>query len=98
MDDPRTQDTALRELDSDPASRKRFLKMVGAGGAGALALLVAACGDDNSDSGSKTGSTASQSSGSGKATAGSADPGIAQFGKGDIGIAKYALTPSINSL
>ena len=86
MDDPRPQDGALRRLDSDPASRKRFLKMVGAGGAGALALLVAACGsDDDSNSGSNTGSNAG-SSGS------SSSSSTSQFGKGDVGIAKYALT------
>ena len=89
MDDPNPQNGAVRELDSDPASRKRFLKMAGAGGAGALALLIAACGSDDkssSGSGSNTGSTAKSGSGSG------ADSGIAQFGKGDVGIVKYALT------
>ena len=89
MDDPNPQNGAVRELDSDPASRKRFLKMAGAGGAGALALLIAACGSDDkssSGSGSNTGSTAKSGSGS------SADSGIAQFGKGDVGIVKYALT------
>jgi rubrerythrin len=87
MDNPRPQGGAVRELDSDPASRKRFLKMVGAGGAGALALLVAACGSDNGDSGSNTGSTATSSSSGSSGTS-----GTAQFGKGDVGIAKYALT------
>jgi len=89
MDDPNPQNGAVRELDSDPASRKRFLKMAGAGGAGALALLIAACGSDDkssSGSGSNTGSTAKSGSGS------SGDSGIAQFGKGDVGIVKYALT------
>jgi rubrerythrin len=86
MDDPMPQGGALRELERDPASRKRFLKMVGAGGAGALALLVAACGDDNMN-GSNTGSTGTStgsSSGGGAASS--------QFGAGDVGIAKYALT------
>ncbi|MEA2443790.1 MAG: hypothetical protein QOJ12_1082 [Thermoleophilales bacterium] len=91
MDYPRTQDGALRALDNDPASRKRFLKMAGAGGAGALALLVAACGGSNNSGGSNTGVNANQGSGAGSA-GGGADPGIAQFGKGDVGIAKYALT------
>jgi rubrerythrin len=93
MDESRQQDGALRRIDDDPASRKRFLRMVGVGGAGALALLVAACGDDNQTS-SNTGSTTSgsTSAGSGAAKAAKADPGIAQFGKGDVGIAKYALT------
>jgi rubrerythrin len=87
MDDPRPQDGALRQLENDPASRKRFLKMVGTGGAGALALLVAACGSDD-NSGSNTGSNA-KSSGSSSSTSTS---GTEQFGKGDVGIAKYALT------
>lgn len=84
MDDPRPQDGALRQLDSDPASRKRFLKMVGAGGAGALALLVAACGDDKKQEGSKTSGSSGSSSSSGKSSS--------PFGEGDVGIAKYALT------
>jgi rubrerythrin len=88
MDDPRPQDGALRQLETDPASRKRFLKMVGAGGAGALALLVAACGSDN-NSGSNTGSNAKSSGSSSGSTSTS---GTDQFGKGDVGIAKYALT------
>ncbi len=94
MDETRTEDSALRRLDEDPASRKRFLRMVGAGGAGALAMLVAACGGDDED-GSNTGQNAGggSSSSNGSATdAGKADPGIAQFGTGDVGIAKYALT------
>jgi ferritin-like protein len=38
-------DGALAELSQDPASRKRFLSMMGgAGAAGAFSLLVAACG------------------------------------------------------
>ena len=94
MDESGTQRSALRELDSDPASRKRFLKMAGVGGASALALLVAACGgDDKSSSGSGTGENASGGGNGGAAAdAGKGDPGIAQFGRGDIGIAKYALT------
>jgi rubrerythrin len=89
MDDPMPQNGAVRELDRDPASRKRFLKMVGAGGAGAFALLVAACGNDD-DSSSNNGSGARASGGS--SDAGKADSGIAQFGRGDVAIAKYALT------
>jgi rubrerythrin len=83
MQDP-SQETALRQIESDPASRKKFLKMVGAGGAGALALLVAACGDDEQTS-SNTGSNADTKSGSSSSTS-------SQFGTGDVGIAKYALT------
>jgi rubrerythrin len=89
MDDPRPQDGALRQLDEDPASRKRFLKMVGTGGAGAFALLLAACGSDDNSNGSNTGSNSGGGSSSSKPTA---DKGTAQFGKGDVGIAKYALT------
>ena len=93
MDDPRPQDGALRQIENDPASRKRFLKMVGAGGAGAMALLVAACGSDDKNSGSGTGSNAGGGGGGGASGGGGkADSGIAMFGKGDIGIAKYALT------
>ena len=84
MEDPTTRDGALRRIESDPASRKRFLKMVGAGGAGALALLVAACGDDEQMTSSNTGSNA----GSGDSSSSTSS----QFGSGDVGIAKYALT------
>jgi rubrerythrin len=84
MKDPTPQDSAVRRIDSDPASRKRFLKMVGAGGAGAFALLIAACGNDNSDSGSNTGSNTGASTASSSTSS--------QFGMGDAGIAKYALT------
>jgi rubrerythrin len=84
MDDPKPHDSAVRRIDADPASRKKFLKMVGAGGAGAFALLLAACGDDNQTS-SNTGTNAA--SGSGASSSASS-----QFGMGDVGIAKYALT------
>ena len=41
-------DSALRELADDPASRKRFFKMLGGAGAGsACSLALAACGDDD---------------------------------------------------
>ena len=41
---------ALDELTKDPSSRKRFLSMVGgAGAAGALAIFMAACGEDDDD-------------------------------------------------
>ena len=46
---------ALDELTSDPSSRKRFLSMVGgAGAAGALAMFMAACGDDDDETAAKT--------------------------------------------
>ena len=85
MDDPTPQSTALRDLERDPASRKRFLKMVGAGGAGAFAMLLAACGSDDDKGSSNTGGNASSG---GSSSGGSSS----QFGEGDIGIAKYALT------
>jgi hypothetical protein len=91
MDDPMPQDGAVRQIESDPASRKKFLKMVGAGGAGALALLVAACGDDEQGS-SGTTSGGSGSSGSSSSDMGGNGAAAKQFGSGDAGIAKYALT------
>jgi rubrerythrin len=81
----------MRQLENDPASRKRFLKMVGTGGAGALALLVAACGSDDS-SGSNTGSNAGSGGSSSGGSTSTKTSGTEQFGKGDVGIAKYALT------
>ncbi|HEX2105366.1 MAG TPA: ferritin-like domain-containing protein [Solirubrobacteraceae bacterium] len=49
MPETDTQPGALRELQADAGTRKRFLKMIGgAGAAGALALLAAACGGDDS--------------------------------------------------
>jgi rubrerythrin len=70
---------AVEELARDPASRARFLKMVGGtGAAGAFALFLAACGSSSSKS---TSSSASSSA-----------PSSSQFGSGDLGIVKYALT------
>ena len=91
MDETTPETGALRRIDNDPASRKKFLKMVGAGGAGAFALLLAACGDDDRG-GSNMNGGSSNSGSSGMSGGGQADSGIAQFGKGDVGIAKYALT------
>src|SRR3954469_1277575 len=74
---------ALDELARDDSSRKRFLRSVGgAGAAGALGVLLAACGDDKKDS---TTSTAA-STGTGAAAASSGDM------KGDLDIVNYALT------
>ena len=71
--------SAMEELRDDPASRKRFLKMMGsAGGASALAIFMAACGSSDK----KTTSTAS---GGSTATSTSAV-------KGDLAILNYALT------
>jgi rubrerythrin len=67
---------AVRELARDPASRRRFLTMVGGtGAAGALSLFIAACGDDDG-SGSMPKTTPS---------------GTASAAK-DLKIANYALT------
>jgi rubrerythrin len=43
-----TEGPALRELRDDPGSRRSFLRWGGAGAAGTLAALLAACGDDGS--------------------------------------------------
>jgi rubrerythrin len=75
--------TAIEDLERDPASRKRFLKMMGGGGAaGALALFAAACGSSSSSSGS--GSTTSMPKTTAQKSGGSA--------KGDLAILNYALT------
>ena len=75
-----TDDGAMRELAEDPSSRKRFLKMMGgAGAAGAFAIFLAACGDDDESAGS--GSSAMD-----KST--NADSGMG----GDLAIVQYALT------
>ena len=83
MDDStaRAPDGALHELADDPQSRKRFLRMVGgAGAAGALTLLIAACGGDDDEGAGNSGATPAAE---GKSTKGS---------KGDLEIANYALT------
>jgi rubrerythrin len=75
---------AVPELASDPTSRKKFLRMAGGTGvAASFAAFVAACGDDkSSSSSSKTPTSTPKASTS----------GTEQFGKGDLGIANYALT------
>ena len=74
--------SALEELEREPGSRAQFLKMVGgAGAAGALAVFLAACGDDDEES--TSGSSGSSSSSSGSGSGGS---------KGDLEILNYALT------
>jgi rubrerythrin len=56
------EEGALEELASDPSSRKRFLTMVGGtGAAGALSVLIAACGG-NDDKKSSGGTAQSKSS------------------------------------
>ena len=74
--------TALDEIRDDAASRKRFLKMMGSGGAAGLGLLLAACGSDK-----KTTSTGAAAAGAG------ADTSTTASGEdGDIAIVNYALT------
>jgi rubrerythrin len=70
-------ESALDELRDDPSSRKRFLKMAGgAGAAGALSVLLAACGKDD-----KKAATTSQQ----------ADT-TPREKSGDVDIVNYALT------
>jgi rubrerythrin len=73
-----TDGPALRELRDDPGSRRSFLRMSGAGAAGALGMLLAACGDDGSGAAAPA---AMASTGAAAQTAG-----------GDVEIVNYALT------
>jgi rubrerythrin len=74
----------VERLVRDDGDRKRFLKMVGAGGAASFgAFVLAACGSSKSG---KSGSTASTAATSTAATTASLDS------SGDIGILNYALT------
>jgi rubrerythrin len=83
------QRSALEELDRDPSSRKRFLTAVGGTGAvAAFGALLAACGGSDKKS-SDSGSSGSSSTGAKPAGGKSATD---MFGKGDLGIAGYALT------
>ena len=76
---------AVRELASDPTSRKKFLRQAGGTGvAASLAVFVAACGGDDSSSSMKSSTPAT--------TPTPNTSGTEQFGKGDLGIANYALT------
>jgi rubrerythrin len=76
---------AVRELASDPTSRKKFLRQAGGTGvAASLAAFSAAWGGHDSSS-SKKSSTPSS-------TPMASTSGTEQFGKGDLGIANYALT------
>jgi len=75
---------AVRELASDPTSRKKFLRQAGGMGvAASLAAFVAACGSDSSGS---------KGEGTPASTPMASTTGTEQFGKGDLGIANYALT------
>ncbi|HYP48353.1 MAG TPA: ferritin-like domain-containing protein [Thermoleophilaceae bacterium] len=78
--EPQPEQGAMRDLAKDPASRKRFFKMMGgAGAASAFAVFLAACGDD--DEGSAGGTTTAQQKKKEKKAAG-----------GDLEIVQYALT------
>ena len=83
MSDTETDPGALRRLQDDPTSRKRFLRMVGGAGAtGALGLLLAACGGDDKPDRAASMTTAA---GGGAATRDRAN-------RGDLDIVNYALT------
>jgi rubrerythrin len=74
------QDGALDQLArEDGDSRAQFLKMAGAGAAGAFAIFVAACGSDDEES---------PPSGGGSSSGGGGSKGS----QGDIDIVNYALT------
>ena len=75
---------AVKDLAEDPASRKRFLKMVGgAGAASAFAIFAAACGEDEEEKSGGSGGSTTQSD-SGSMSGGSKG--------GDLEIVQYALT------
>ncbi len=78
MPDTDTQTGALQHLKDDPATRKRFLRMVGGAGAtGALGLLAAACGGKDSNAGRAAKTTTAAKAGGQNA---------------DVSIVNYALT------
>lgn len=80
-EEPRSA-SAVEELRADPSSRKRFLKAAGGtGAAAAFSLVLAACGEKKE----KT-----TPGGSIEGTA--AGVGTDLYGKGDLGILRYALT------
>lgn len=77
--------SALERLREDPVSRRKFVAATGMGGA--LAVFLAACGSDDSTTGTTmTGATDTDMS------SGADTSGTAQFGEGDLGIVNYALT------
>ena len=82
--EPRGAEGAVHELRDDPASRKRFLTMAGAGAVGGLAVLLAACGgDDDNNSGSNGGGTS---------TSAATPESTPEEKNGDLEIVNYALT------
>jgi len=89
------QRPALHELQQDAASRKRFLKLVGVGGAGAFVTLLTACGSKSSSSSSSAPAPAPAPAASTPSTASSSStPAAAPSGgqDGDLAIVNYALT------
>jgi len=83
---------ALDELARDPASRKRFLKMMGGGVAAssAFGILLAACG--GSDDGGTTGQAGGSSTSTGMSDSESTTDMDSGADKGDLEILNYALT------
>ena len=80
------QKGALDRVATDPVSRRNFLAL--AGGSSAAVAFLAACGDDEEESGSTNTTDTTDPSD----MTDPADDPIGQFGKGDIGIVNYALT------
>ena len=81
------EQTALDQVRTDEYSRARFLKMVGGAGAvGAMGLLLAACGDDDTDT-KKTTSTADD-----KTATDTKSDDTMSGDSGDLAIVNYALT------
>lgn len=81
LEEPRGRSVA-GGLEAEPASRGRFLRATGgAGGAAALAVLLAACG-----------ATKHKLTPGGSNPNTGAGLGTDMFGKGDLGIVNYALT------
>ena len=77
----REPQSAVSALRDDPASRKRFLSMAGAGAVGGLAVLFAACGnDDKSSDGADT------------STSEATPAATPEEKNGDLEIVNYALT------
>jgi len=78
--------SAVRELAEDATSRKKFLRQAGGTGiAASLGAFIAACGGDSS-------MTSSQKPAATSTATAMMGGGTEQFGKGDLGIANYALT------
>ena len=82
MPDPAgpSREGAIHQLARDDASRRKFMQIVGAGGAGAFAMFLAACGSSSS-------STSTTTPASTPATTSTSAGNI-----GDIAIVNYALT------